>query len=236
MPKYNTLFKFTPAGMSAYWNFFIAPKGTPNIDPTASGVAVPIPKTKAFRIRTFKTAKEMASEILNAFGSADPHKLLQCNELWGWLTFVLRNQILWDSVQHEWKVGESHRWYPSHPNNWRKGQRHLLRMPTFLLLHLGDDADHLLCNKPRTLPDIREQLTSQNDMAAEKFQSVARTLYFDDKTGKLKPGAGGKGPGSPRRLARIRRQLDVTWEIEDLDKSTILEKLPQEFDRFKPKP
>ena len=236
MPEYDTLFKFTPAGMKAYRDFFTAPEGNPSIDPTSSDIAVPIPETTAFRIREFKTAKEMASAILNAFGDADTHKLLQCRELWGWLTFILRDQILWNKAQNQWKPGEIHRWYPSHPNDWRKGQRHLLRMPTFLLSHLGDHADHLLCSKPRTLPEIREQLTSQHDMATKKFQSVARTLYFNNKTGALKSGAGGKGPGSPRRLAKIHRQLDVTWEIEDLDKSTILEKLPQEFDRFRPKP
>ena len=70
-------------------------------------------------------------------------------------------------------------------------------------------------------------------MFSKTFQHVARSLYFDDVNGKLKRGAGGKGPGSPRRLAKVRQQLNVTWEVEDLDYETIIGMLPDEFERFK---
>lgn len=70
-------------------------------------------------------------------------------------------------------------------------------------------------------------------MFSKTFQHVARSLYFDDVSGKLKRGAGSKGPGSPRRLAKVRQQLDVTWELEDLDHERDLEMLPTEFERFK---
>jgi len=62
---------------------------------------------------------------------------------------------------------------------------------------------------------------------------VAKTLYFDPSTGKLKRGAGGKGGGRPRRLAKVRQQFDVTWEIEELGHDRILALLPSEFERFK---
>jgi len=45
-------------------------------------------------------------------------------------------------------------------------------------------------------------------------------------------GAGGKGPGSPRRLAILRKQFDVTGELDDLGYAGIMEKLLPEFDRF----
>jgi hypothetical protein len=65
------------------------------------------------------------------------------------------------------------------------------------------------------------------------FQQAARTLYFDDSTGALKRGAGGKSGGTPRRLAKVRQQLDVTWDLEELDPSNIIATLPAEFSRFK---
>ena len=149
--------------------------------------------------------------------------------MWAWLTFVLRNQLFKKDNAGNWKVGEIHRWFPSDPNDWQKGQRHLVRMPVLLLHSLDDNADHLLCAAPSLLPEIREQLTSQQDMFNPAFQKVARTLYFDDVKNGLKRGAGGKSGGSPRRLAKVRQQLDVTWDLEGLDPKLIIDRLPQEF-------
>ena len=106
-------------------------------------------------------------------------------------------------------------------------------MPAQLLAEFGADADHLLCGRPSVLPEIREQLTSQQDMFDRSFQRLARSLYFDTKNRKLKVGAGGKGPGSPRRLAQVRRQFDITWDLASLDDTTLMEMLPSEFERFK---
>ena len=105
-------------------------------------------------------------------------------------------------------------------------------MPVLLLHTLGKNADHLLCGPVSVHGDVREQLTSQQDMFSSSFQAVARSLYFDDSTNGLKRGAGGKAAGSPRRLAKIRQQLDVTWDIDELAHEELLAKLPNEFGKF----
>ncbi len=38
--------------------------------------------------------------------------------------------------------------------------------------------------------------------------------------------------GFPRRLAKIRQQLDVTWDIDELAHEELLAKLPNEFGKF----
>jgi hypothetical protein len=107
-------------------------------------------------------------------------------------------------------------------------------MPTLLYAAFGSDADHLLSTKPSILPEIREQLTSQQDMFSKNFQRACRALYWDDKRGVTKRGSGSKNlPGTPRRLAAVRQQLDVTWDMTDLSPERILELLPSEFDGFK---
>ena len=63
---------------------------------------------------------------------------------------------------------------PAAPNDWQKAQRHLVRMPVLLYAAFGDDADHLICGKPSIGPDIREQLTSQQDMFSANFQRACR--------------------------------------------------------------
>jgi len=114
-----------------------------------------------------------------------------------------------------------------------KDQRHLVRMPVLLLSSLGNKADHLLASPPSVLPEIREQLTSQQDMFAPAFQAVARALYFDEEQQKLKRGSGSKGAGSPRRLATVRKQLDVTWDLYEVPSERLVWMLPKDFDRFR---
>lgn len=234
MTTFAALYEFNAAGLDAFEKVFTGRIDDTAIDPLDAALASRVQGTKAFEAAEFETAKEMAQAVIDALGTANLFDLLPNAGLWAWLTFTLREQLFKRSGDGTWKVGEIHRWYPSNPNDWQKGQRHLVRMPLLLLKSLGSSADHLLCSAPSVLPEIREQLTSQQDMFNPAFQQVARALYFDDEKGTLKRGAGGKGGGTPRRLARVRQQLDVTWDLEDLDPRRIIDRLPSEFSRFKP--
>jgi len=233
--NYPALFSFNETGLNAFERIFTNQAPDTVIDPMDKGLVSLVPGTRNFSVIEFSSAKEMAQAVLDAMGTAEALQLLSNTGLWAWLTFVMRDQLFKKSPDGSWKVGEVHRWYPSNPNDWQKGQRHLVRMPVLLLRSLGGAADHLLCGEPWKLPEIREQLTSQQDMFNPVFQTVARTLYFDEATGRLKRGAGGKTAGTPRRLARVRQQLDVTWDLEDLEPEKIIDLLPKEFDRFKPR-
>ena len=234
MIVFSSIREFTNEGLLAYKNLFLARDSEFSIDPIDRNVTSELAGSKQFVVSDFETAKDMAEAILLATANLNFAQLLDRTGLWAWLTYVMRDQLFSKRRSDgAWRVGELHRWYPSNPNDWQKGQRHLVRMPTLLLHSLDSNADHLLCGKPSVLPEIREQLTSQQDMFNRTFQSAARMLYFDDNSGKLKRGAGGKAAGSPRRLAAVRRQLDVTWDFDELTLEKIMSLLPNEFDRFK---
>ena len=234
MTAFSSLYSFNESGIEAFEKVFTAQIDGSAIDPVDVSLSSGVPGTTAFSPGEYATAKDMAEAVLGSLSSANLFDLLPDTGLWAWLTFVLRDQLFKKSADGNWKVGEVHRWFPSNPNDWQKGQRHLVRMPVLLLKSLGDAADHLICGAPSVLPEIREQLTSQQDMFNPAFQQVARSLYFDDAKGALKRGAGGKSGGTPRRLAKVRQQLNVTWDLEDLDTVRIIERLPGEFKRFKP--
>lgn len=234
MTTFSALYEFNAAGLDAFQKVFNGQIDDDAIDPVDSALASRVSGTKAFVPSEFEKAKEMAQAVLDALGNTDLFTLLPNTGLWAWLTFILRHQLFKQLDDGTWRVGEIHRWYPSNPNDWQKGQRHLVRMPVLLLKSLGRSADHLLCSSPSVLPEIREQLTSQQDMFNPAFQGVARALYFDDETEALKRGAGGKSGGTPRRLAKVRQQLDVTWDLEDLNPERVVALLPREFSRFKP--
>jgi hypothetical protein len=82
--------------------------------------------------------------------------------------------------------------------------------------------------------DIVEQLASRQELVTNRAVVGAATkLYYDATRMAARRGAGGKGPGSPRRLADILNQLDLTWDLYAIADDDLISKLPAEFDRFK---
>jgi hypothetical protein len=202
------------------------------IDPLDDAFSQPLAGTRSFETINFESAKALADTCLTSLAEISLFDVLDDIGLWAWLTYVLRDSLFKKMPDGQRKLGEFHRWYPSASSDFQKGQRHLVRMPVFLHATLGSNADHLLCQPPSIIPDVREQMTGQQDMITPGFQSLARALYFDDTAGKLKRGSNGKGAGSPRRLRTLRRQLDVTWQVDLMPIEDLLTKLPKEFERF----
>ena len=234
MTEFPTVYELTPMGLVAFKRIFEGDLTESAISPVDPQFAVPVVGTKSINDAPAATSKELAARILQSLGT-DWEKMLSRTGIWAWLTFILRDVAFPKNAEGDRKPKEIHRWYPSSPGDWQKAQRHLIRMPVVLLGSLNDAADHLLCAPPSVLPEIREQLTSQQDMFSVEFQRAAKQLYFDNDKNGLRRGAGGKTAGTPRRLAKVRQQLDVTWNLFDLDAAHIVNLLPKEFDRFKPK-
>ena len=234
MSHFNSCFEFTPKGLAVFEHVFEGVSSEQDVDLDDPSIVSPIEGTSELVVREYETARDLAQAVIDSLSVGGVRDSLPRIGLWCWLTFVFRHQLFSQDESGRWNSGEVHRWLASDPNDWRKGQRHLIRMPAQLLAEFGVDADHLLCGRPSVLPEIREQLTSQQDMFDRSFQRLARSLYFDSKNRKLKVGAGGKGPGSPRRLAQVRRQFDITWDLASLDDTALMEMLPGEFERFKP--
>lgn len=233
--KFDGLYEFTTVGMEAFQQAFTCQLEEEAIDPVNPAIAKRIAGTSNFEISEWKTSIEMANAVLAAAGSANVRSLLNQVGLWGWLSFVCRDVVYPRKKDGKRKLGEVWRWYPSDPGDYQKAQRHLIRMPVLLQSAFGEDAEHLLLGSPSTLGELREQLTSQQDMFHPSFQRAARLLYLDKTSGKLRRGAAGKRGGASRRLRQVRRQLDVTWDLFALAPEQIIDKLPKEFDQFKPK-
>jgi hypothetical protein len=231
--KYPSVYEFTETGMNLFEKVFTKQLNEDAIDLLDVSIAQPVQGTLGFVPKPYATAKDLASAVLTALGKQTVAGLLQRPGVWAWLTFVLRDSLFPENRSGVREFKEVHRWYPSDPNDWQKAQRHLVRMPVLLLSSLGNNADHLLASPPSVLPEIREQLTSQQDMFAPAFQAVARALYFDEEQQKLKRGSGSKGAGSPRRLATVRKQLDVTWDLYEVPSERLVWMLPKDFDRFR---
>jgi hypothetical protein len=231
--KYEGLYEFTPEGMNTFQRVFVDEVDEDAFSPTDPAMAKRIAGTAPFEVRDFATSWDMAAAIIAAMGKASITELLKRPEVWAWLAYALRDVVYPRRKDGTRKLGEIHRWFPSDLADYQKGQRHLIRMPVLLQHSFGDDARHLLLGNPSVPGEVREQLTSQQDMFNPAFQAAARRLYLDPKTGKLRKGSGGKKGGSARRLAQVRKQLDVTWDLFALSPAEILNRLPAEFDFLK---
>jgi hypothetical protein len=236
MITYPILYSFTDAGLEYFKKYMEGSATGESLESPKADLAKPVPGTGPFLVEEFESARAMAAAVCAAFGGNAPQAYAGDIGLWAWLTAVLADQVCPVQDNGVRKLNELWRWYPAAPNDWWKAQRHLIRMPTLLYAAFGSDADHLLSVKPSILPDIREQLTSQQDMFSRNFQRACRTLYWNEEKGTTKRGAGSgtRRPGTPYRLAAVRKQLDVTWDMTDLGPERILDLLPAEFDGFKP--
>lgn len=234
MKKFEGIYEFNADGLRLFQRVMqrqADESALTSIDPKFTK---PILGSKPFEVSSCATAKELAVKVCAAFGGLDPQEYVGRPGVWAWLYFAFLDVVSPKMNNGKRKVLEFVRWFPSDPNDYQKAQRHLVRMPALLYSTLGDDADHLLCGAAHSGPEIREQLTSQQDMFSANFQRACRSLYFDEKRGRLKRGVGGRDTaGSSRRMAQVRKQLDVTWDMTDLVAERILDLLPEEFDGFK---
>lgn len=229
--SYKSLRRFSETGLARYEKVMRGELGEQTLDAEDDNLSGAVVGTVDLTVATAETGKTLAEMVINAAGSHDLTDSVDDAGLWAWLTYVFRDQLFPKSKGVR-KIGEYHKWYPAAANDFQKAQRHLIRMPVIAVLTLEDSCDHLLCNRPSSPGEVREQLTSQQDMFTKNFQSACQRLYYDEDKQTNRKGAAGKGAGSARRLAAVRKQLDVTWDMTDLEADEILGLLPAEFEKF----
>ncbi|HEX5136374.1 MAG TPA: hypothetical protein VFY93_05340, partial [Planctomycetota bacterium] len=84
--------------------------------------------------------------------------------------------------------------------------------------------------------EASEQILSRQHLLTNReFFKALDALYVEDNQARwrLKVGAGGTGPGSLRRLGKVIRQFDLTFDLYGMDSSQILALLPREFERYR---
>ena len=124
--------------------------------------------------------------------------------------------------------------------NFRRYYRHMVRSPWWAVSVHGESSKVLLA--PRigtkhplsTRGEIFEQLASRQSLFGSRviIQSAFQ-LYCDSKTGRPKGKTGGSAAGSPRRLADVLNQLDLTFDLGGDVPDVVIGRLPKEFAKWK---
>ena len=186
--------------------------------------------------REFRDRAEAGKYLGEVFDAAQIEGVDSDRGLWAWLAYLYFAQLCPRSADGTCKPGERARWIPS-VGDFRKYYRHLLAGPYRIWRahrEYPERARVLLCTPLHSPGDIVEQLASRQELVTNvAVVGAATELYVDARTGNLKKGARGRGPGSVRRLVDVLNQLDLTWDLYQMEPSSILEKLPEEFARFR---
>jgi len=91
----------------------------------------------------------------------------------------------------------------------------------------------VLCQPVHAPGDVVEQMAARPQLVTSRaVVGVATHLYYAGD-GSLRRGAGGKGPGSARRLGDVLMQFDRTFDLHSMDGTQLLEMLPPEFHKFR---
>jgi len=187
-------------------------------------------------LRTF-TSRFEAARYLNELLGGSGHPGIEVDvELWAWLSWFFFDQLCPAGRDGKRHPGESARWIPD-TGNFRRYYRHLLAGPYRIYRAHRDKPERalaVLVSPPHQPGDLVEQLASRQELVTNPaVMEAATALYVDLEGKKVKRGSGGRGPGSPRRLATVLKQFDVTWDLYAMDSARLLTVLPKEFEKFR---
>lgn len=155
--------------------------------------------------------------------------------LWSWLALCFFDQVCPPGEGGKRKLGQNHRYILA--RDYKHHYRHLVRTPCLAYALHGETARVVLGGALHVHGEASEALLSREHLFTNTalFAAMDR-LYLRRRDGEcqVKAGSRGKGGGSMRRLGKIVRQFDLTYDLRAMDVDQILGLLPVEFDRFRP--
>ncbi|MCC5878242.1 MAG: hypothetical protein JJU11_18650 [Candidatus Sumerlaeia bacterium] len=183
----------------------------------------------------FETRFDLAEYLYNQLDPIGEQILEHDTHMWSWIAFRYFEHIRIPKSNPK-TPGARARYIPE-PGNYLRNYRHMIAGPYYVYRCHADVPERarvLLCTNLNTAGDFYEQVASRQEMMTNPaFLDVASQLYLDPDTGRLKPGAGGKGQGSARRLAAICNQFDLTFDLYGMTGESILSLLPGEFGKYR---
>ena len=151
--------------------------------------------------------------------------------LWAWLALLWFDQLC-PSKNGQRKPGASAQWIPQ-LDNARRSYRHRVFGPYVVYnAHAGDPArlNALLADPVHiATSEVYRSFVETTLVTCPAAVEVATRLYYDQSSGRLRRGAGVKGPGGARRLIAVLQQFDRTFDLHSLTCDDLLGLLPDEF-------
>lgn len=181
----------------------------------------------------YKNKNQLVPYIVEKLDLKENKHLYFNKGLWSWLAGFYFDNICPKDGNEKRKVNESAFYILKDPKNYTKYYRHLLAYPCRIFSELDESSKIFLIGTFSKRGEITEQFGAYQEIALNKgILDAANILYWDSETKNLKRGAAGKGGGSARRLVRIIRQYQLTYDLNSMHGNEIVSILPYEFKKW----
>ncbi len=155
--------------------------------------------------------------------------------LWAWLALAWFEQLC-PLKRGQRKPGEIARWIPQLDNK-RRYYRHYTLGPYLVFLAHQENPMRCLVLLTESIQistsEIYREFVESPVLASGVAVNVAAELYLEAHSGKLRRGAGVKGPGGARRLLDVFMQFDRTFDLYSIRENRLMSMLPREFAKFR---
>jgi len=184
--------------------------------------------------RTFQNAFQFGEYLTELFVSCEARDISRNHALWSWLALFFIDQIAPADEGGHRKILEDALYVLDANFIFRRYYRHMVRSPWQAVRLHGENAKILLLSSGKgARTEVAEQLGAYADIfGCTTVIAAAYRLWFDPTSQKPRRGSGGKGVGSPRRLAAVVRQLQLKYDLSDCPLPNFLKLLPHEFDKW----
>jgi hypothetical protein len=228
----------TAAGIQEFTNYLQSVRDGATAQPpfhllTDDLTSEPVDVDVAIDRQTFGDSFEFGEYLVAALKPMLRNEIAFNHALWSWLALYFFDQIC-PIENGKRTVLEDAVYVLADTHNHRRYYRHLVRTPWMAVEDNQDCAKVLLKNRGGgKRSDIFEQLAARQTIFGNKtIIAGAYKLYFDEAAGLPKRGAGGKGPGSPRRLVSFIQQVELTYDLMACTADQFIKLLPNEFKKF----
>ena len=236
-----TLSKLNSKGLEAFKSYIDTSKEKPELVPPFC-----ILKDKRYSTRTepeiivengqnFNTRLEFGKYLNDLLlPIKDSPDLPTDSGIWSWFTLCFFD--LFCPADEGGKRLVHKDWYYILSKNYNHHYRHLVRTPWYIYkLHKKNSG--LVLSVPLTVAgEAVEQLLSRQQVATNiplfKAMYELYVVAGSDPV-ELKKGARGSGAGSMRRIGKILKQFDLTYDLRAMDGFEIYDLFPREFNKFK---
>jgi hypothetical protein len=192
-------------------------------------------------IRAFGSRMEAARYLDGRFEAASATEATRDPGVWAWLTLFYFDELCPSEGHGRRQPKQLVRLLPD--KTAFRYYRHLLAGPCAIYRNFRDNPAEaaIVLRQPLDKPgDYVEQLASRQEIITNRgIIAAANALYFDAKNNRFKRGGQTREkPGTLRRFIEVLDQLSLNYDLyafHELGPQQLLDLLPREFDKWRPR-
>ena len=183
--------------------------------------------------RQFQTRYDMGEYLSEVLVDCDIPALSLDTGFWTWIALLYFDQLCPDEGDGTRKVREDENYILS--LSYLKRMRHAIRTTYLFVSRFGEKVRFLFSGPMRTRGELIEQLSQRQELTnCDAVVIAAAILYNDPNKRTFKRGATSRNTrGAINRFVKVLQQFSVTYDLQSVPASDLVNLLPPEFDRFK---